>query len=101
MEKETKVVEFTTKQNLQYENSYCILKNEEGVILNVTIGIRDEDEGWFECYSDDGEWYAEGCLWFDGKELTDYDGVFSLPDFIMDKLEEMGYDVKDMRESLS
>jgi hypothetical protein len=43
------------------------------------------------------QWYAEGGLWFGGLELTDYDGVFSLPSFIADFLEKKGFDVEDMR----
>ena len=38
------------------------------------------------------EWYAEGGLWFDNKELTDYDGVFELPQPVINKLKELGYD---------
>lgn len=30
-------------------------------------------------------------LWFDGKELTDYDGVFSLPEEAIQLLEENGF----------
>jgi len=31
-------------------------------------------------------------LWFEGKELTDYDGVFELPKEAIELLEENGYD---------
>ena len=39
--------------------------------------------------------YAEIGLSFDGKELSDYDGVFSLPREVGEMLTEMGYVVPD------
>jgi|688.fasta_scaffold842831_2 hypothetical protein len=69
-----------------------------GTELEVTVGIKNEGYGWFELYDVEtgGERvYAEGGLWFskegDTTYLRDYDGVFELPDYIMDKLVEMGY----------
>jgi hypothetical protein len=71
-----------------------------GTELEVTVGIKSEDYGWFEVYDTKtgGERaYAEGGLWFDKDEnstyLRDYDGVFELPKYIMDKLEEWGYNM--------
>lgn len=37
------------------------------------------------------EHYAEIGLWFEGKELADYDGVFSLPREIGEMLTDAGY----------
>jgi len=34
-----------------------------------------------------------GGLWFKGKELVDYDGVYSLPKEVAEKLRELGYKV--------
>ena len=51
--------------------------------------------GWDETHE---RWYAEGGLWFKGKTLVDYDGVFSLSHAIIDKLEENGYDVSEMKD---
>ncbi len=69
-----------------------------GTELEVTVGIKNEGYGWFELYDVEtgGERvYAEGGLWFskegDTTYLRDYDGVFELPEYIMDKLVEMGY----------
>ena len=46
--------------------------------------MHDEESG--------GEdFYAEGVLEFDGKRLTGYDGVFELPDEIVNKIVELGY----------
>jgi hypothetical protein len=95
---EKTVHEFTAVQSLQLENSYAVLKKENNVTLHCTVGFNSEDYGWFEIYDEESrgdEWYAEGGLWFDGKDLTDYDGVFSLPDCILAKLKELGYNVED------
>ena len=68
--------------------------------MEVTVGIKNENYGWFELYDEEtgGEYiYAEGGLWFAEHEgetcLTDYDGVFELPDYVMNKLAEWGYNV--------
>jgi hypothetical protein len=87
------VTRIVTKQN-----SFGVLDKAE-VELNVTIEIQDDGYGWFEYYDVEtsGErFYAEGGLWFEGEELVDYDGVFSLSDFIINKLESWGYKAKHM-----
>ncbi|MBI3985889.1 MAG: hypothetical protein HY343_03140 [Lentisphaerae bacterium] len=40
-----------------------------------------------------GEHYAEIGLWFEGNELSDFDGVFFLPREIGEMLTEAGYSV--------
>jgi hypothetical protein len=86
---------FEAIEHLSLENSFGTLKQEE-VHLQVSVGIHEHgNSGWFEIYDDatgGEEWYAEGGLWFDGKELTDYDGVFSLPKCVIDCLRTHGYD---------
>ena len=91
--------EFVATQSLRLENSFAVIKTEPDVKLNVTVGIKSDDYGWFEIYdleTDGEEWYAEGGLWFDGKTITDYDGVFSLPNPVISKLKEWGYDVSQV-----
>jgi hypothetical protein len=98
------VVEFDAKQSLQLENSFTILKSENDIKLHVTVGINNDEYGWFEFYDIEtggDEWYAEGGLWFKDGELTMYDGVFALPDFILDKLVELGKNVDEIRETLN
>lgn len=53
----------------------------------------DRDRGWFE-HKVEGDSQGGG-LWFDGKELIDYDGVFALAKELCEKLREMGYVVSD------
>lgn len=36
-------------------------------------------------------------LWFDGKTVTGYDGVFELPQEAIQLLEENGYDCTDVK----
>jgi hypothetical protein len=87
---------FKSVQNLSLDTSFGSIKQEEGVELEVTVGIKEDGEyGWFELYDIEtggDEWYAEGGLWFDGKTLTDYDGVFELPIPVEEKLKEWGYE---------
>lgn len=66
--------------------------------IEVTVRIKNEERGSFELYDVEtgGDYiYCEGGLWFTKHEgkiyLQDYDGVFELPDYIMDKLVKWGY----------
>ena len=96
-------VEFEFTESLQLENSFGVLKNQNDIKLHVTVGIKDDTYGWFEFYDTEtggDEWYAEGGLWLKNGELSDYDGVFCLPNFILDKLAELGINVDYMKESL-
>jgi hypothetical protein len=95
MKKET----FEVVVPLQLENSFGVIKAEDSVKLEVTVGMNSDDYGWFEFYDIEtggDDWYAEGGLWFQGNKLTDYDGVFALPTYILEKLKEWGYDVSDI-----
>lgn len=42
-----------------------------------------------------GSHYAEIGLWFEGKELSDFDGVFSLPRELGEMLKDAGYVVSE------
>jgi hypothetical protein len=73
-------------------------EDDEVIELEVIIGIRDASEtGWFELSDKNtgGDiWYEEGALWFNGKDLIEYDGVSILPACISNKLTEFGYEIK-------
>lgn len=91
---------FKVTESLVLENSYGVIASEDNVELEITVGINDEEYGWFEIYdtkSEGTEWYAEGGLIFEGKTLVSYDGVFELIPAVLDKLEEWGYDVSEIR----
>ena len=90
---------FTATESLSMENSFTVLKEQEDIKLHVTVGINDDTYGWFELYDEETqgeEWHAEGGVWFDGKAVTGYDGVFALPACVIDKLKELGYDTKEV-----
>lgn len=90
---------FTTTQSLVLENSFGIIDSEDNVVLEVTVGINDDEYGWFEMYdveSGGEDWYAEGGLWIEDNIITGYDGVFSLPEPVINKLKEWGYDVSEV-----
>lgn len=90
---------FQAVESLQLENSYAVLKSEENVTLEVTVGIKDPEYGWFEVYdlkSGGNDWYAEGSLQIEDNMITGYDGVFELPTPVIDKLREWGYDVSEV-----
>jgi hypothetical protein len=78
------------------ETSSVILDSSDNEELNIEVTIRDEDYGFFEIYdikSGGQRFHCEGGLQFEGKELTDYDGVFELSEHVSNKLKEWGYDV--------
>ena len=53
--------------------------------------------GSFEMYCDDDEsYYTEGGLWFTVGALTDYDGIFDLPNTIKKQLKKWGFDTSEM-----
>ena len=90
---------FQAVQALSLENSFSTIKAEDNVTLEVTVGINSEDYGWFELYdveTDGDEWYAEGGLWIENNVITGYDGIFTLPTVVIDKLKEWGYDVSEI-----
>lgn len=85
------------------ENSFGPVGERATVELQVTVEVNDEKNyGSFEFYdieSAGNRFYAEGGLWFEDRTLVDYDGMFCISDFILDSLEENGYDVASMREA--
>ena len=81
------------------ENFGTAVKKQENVELEVTIGIRDDESGWFELHDEESggdEWYAEGEFEFDGMAVTAFEGVFALPQCIINKLKEMGFDTSNV-----
>lgn len=64
--------------------------NKQITTKNFTIGLWP-DGGFFE-HNDHGDEYGGG-LWFNGKELVDYDGVYELPGEVVRALDGAGYDM--------
>jgi len=89
----------TTTEHLTLENSFGIIRENAEVKLNCTVGIKDSTYGWFEVFDEETggqDWHAEGGLWFDNWEVTDYDGVFSLPSGVIELLNEKGYNTEEV-----
>lgn len=82
------------------ETSYAVLDHADSTEMNFSIGIDDKAQyGYFELYdvpTGGNRFHAEGGLWFEGKKLTEYDGVFSLSPQIIRELKTAGYDVSEM-----
>lgn len=79
---------------LTLQNSFGVIAEQDGVEIEINIRQSKEDYASFEFYDTEtggDEWYAEGGLWFKGKELVDYDGVFELPTEVISILEKGGY----------
>lgn len=79
------------------------IEREKKTMLYNVGWDKENQRGWFELYDQESggeDYYAEGSLGFDGNELTDYDGVFSLDDEIVKCLEKMGADVEQMKDDL-
>jgi len=83
--------------SVKYEIEY------DGIQMDVEVGIS-EDAGYFEYYdleTGGEEIYAEGGLWFEvtdneGHMVIDYDGVFELPEFIVNTLKQEGIDTSEI-----
>ena len=69
-------------------------KFDNGAWVSVYNG-GDTGQGSWEYQSDenDEETYSEGGLWFEGKELVDYDGCFELPKEVVMAVLELGFDI--------
>jgi hypothetical protein len=100
MKIEKKSEDFQVTAYVTKSTSYGIIDKQDGVELDVTLEMDfDEQYGWFEISDVEtggDDWYASGGIWVKGNKVVDYDGVFSLSDFIIDKLKEWGYDVSDL-----
>ena len=72
----------TTKRTLTY-------KEYQDPRKHYTIGICNEKKGYG--YFENNYTGTEGGLWFEGRLLVDYDGVFFLPEPVINVLLDLGY----------
>ena len=91
--------EFTTELVLERT---CTPVLENLGVYNNTMDLYIHDgcksgliEWTYENEDDDGVEHIG--LWFDGKTVTGYDGVFELPQEAIQLLEENGYDCTDVK----
>lgn len=63
----------------------------------VKLDIDGEYGSWeIQENEDDEETYSEGGLWFEGRDLVDYDGCYELPQEVALAVNELGYHVVDL-----
>lgn len=76
------------------ENSFTstFLSNDATSEIEVTIDMNT-GLGFFEWEIPELDEYASGGLWFEDRTLTDYDGVFALPQQLISFLEENSFDM--------
>lgn len=91
---------FRVVRHLSKNTVYGTIDKHAHVEMEITVGIHEGgNRGWFEMYdtyTGGDRWYAEGGLWFNGNKLIDYDGVFSLSDDIIKKLNEWGINTNEI-----
>jgi len=97
-----KQVTYRIKVNPTVETSYGTVSKAKGIIMEQAITIKDDDTAFCEMYdiNGNGEWYAGVGLWFDDGALTDYDGIFEVPDHLLYVLKKEGFDVAEMAQTL-
>jgi hypothetical protein len=72
-----------------------------GMADNIMYFLKDEESSYghisWEMEFDDGEIDEVGMgVWFDGKEVTDYDGVFELSEYAIKFLNLLGYSTNNL-----
>jgi hypothetical protein len=81
-----------------YETSYGAVSKPKKVKMLVEVHV-ESDWGWFEIADEDtwGEqFYAEGELEIADGVLYGYDGIFALPDYIIDILKELNINTEQI-----
>jgi hypothetical protein len=82
-----------TEVSTVHQDGSQLTAETRGVEVVLHTRGNEEDPCCAEIVS--GGHYAEIGLWFGGKELSDYDGVFFLPREIGEMLAEAGYSVPE------
>ena len=82
----------TTRHQCEGTVSYATLSHStiEREGSHFSILMDDSEPVGFEHHEYGDEW--GGGLWFEGKKLTDYDGVSELPHGVITTLKAIGYD---------
>jgi len=92
----------TSTINRFFPTGEATLVHQSGALLTATsrgieIILHTREGEHTPCCAEliSGDHYAEIGLWFEGKELSDFDGVFSLPREVAGILKDAGYVVPD------
>ena len=74
-------------------------KFDNGAWVCIHAGYEDGTGSWeYQSDEDDEETYSEGGLWFEGKELVDYDGCYELLKEVAMAVKDLGYDVMGLED---
>ena len=88
---------FEVESPAQMETSQGVLDSVNSTKLAVSVFVNPQTEvGSFEIYdlkTGGVRFYGEGGLWFEGKTLIDYDGVFELSDHVINQLKKWGFSI--------
>jgi len=85
---------FKFRSPVNRETTYAITPLAKDVESEITVTIDEETGvGGFEWNIDELEITEGGGLWFEGKELVDYDGVFELPKQLVNFLIAEGFNM--------
>lgn len=64
---------------------------------NFTLYNFEDPEYYYFEHNELGD-ECGGGLWFEGRELIDYDGVYALPREVVSMLKDLGFDVSYVEE---
>ncbi len=82
-----------SEASVVHQNGSELTAPSKGVEIILHTRENERDPCCAEVIS--GDHYAEIGLWFEGKELSDYDGVFFLPPEVGEMLKDAGYVVRE------
>ena len=75
------------------KNGIYDFKFDSGEWVSISEG------GWeFQEDEDDEDSYLEGGLWFENRELVDFDGAYELPEKVISALKKLGYKIDPVFE---
>lgn len=86
--------EFKFRSLINRETSFNQINLSEDTESSIEVEIRENGSGWFEWDIPELEETESGQLNFEDNELVDYDGVFSLPQQLVDFLQNEGYNME-------
>jgi hypothetical protein len=87
--------EYSMTRALDIYEEFGVTAQEDAVKTTFTACIKADGNGWFTI--DGGnELFAEGSLYFEGKNLVDYGGFYNLPAEIVELLENNGYNCNEI-----
>jgi hypothetical protein len=88
--------EFIFKSPINKENSFGAWNLAEETESTISVNIPEDGRGCFTWDVPELDEYEEGELNFEGNTLVDYDGVFELPQQLIDYLNANGYNTDEI-----